>query len=96
VVVVAALRRAFGIAARPGGHVDGEDQRVSGRQVADQQVAQPIGVDAASGQGGVGAAPAAPGEAGMQLRPEQAEPRKGEAGINMAAQPDRTEHRQAS
>jgi hypothetical protein len=38
----------------------------------------------------------AAGEAGMQLSPEQVEPRKGEAGINMAAQPDRTEHQQAT
>jgi hypothetical protein len=78
-------------------------------KAACEQVAQPLGVDAAAGQGGVDAAPAAPmdwfqaqvrqrrdrpgsaqqrvaqleqrigtaGEAGVQLSPEQAEPRKG-------------------
>jgi hypothetical protein len=76
--------------------------------VAGEQVAQPLGVDAAVGQGGVDAAPAAlvdrlqaqvrqrwdrlgaqqrvaqlkqrigaAGERGVQLSPEQAEPRKG-------------------
>jgi hypothetical protein len=107
-VVRAALRRALGVTARPGGHVHGEDQRVGVRQAADQQVAQPVFVDPATGEGGVDAAPAAPvgrfqaqvrqrrerlgaqqriaqleqrigaaWEAGMQLGPEGAEPRKG-------------------
>jgi hypothetical protein len=58
-VVEAPLRRALGIAARPGGHINGEHPRVSGRQDAHQQIPQPLGVDAASGQGGIGAAPAA-------------------------------------
>jgi hypothetical protein len=58
-VVVAALRGAFGVAARPGGHVHGEHQRVGIGQAAREQVAQPLGVDAAAGQGGVAAAPAA-------------------------------------
>jgi hypothetical protein len=127
VVVVAALGRALGVAARPGGHVDREHQRATIRQVADQQVAEPLGVDAAARQSGVDAAPAAPadrlqaqvrqrrdrpgaqqrvteleqrigaaGEAGVQLGPEVAEPREGKVGIGMAAQPDRTKHRQAS
>jgi hypothetical protein len=59
VVVVAALRGAFGVAARPGGHVDREHQRVGVGQGGDQQVAQPLDLDATTGQGGVGAAPAA-------------------------------------
>jgi hypothetical protein len=59
-VVVAAAWRAFGVAARPGRDIDREHQRVGVRQRADQQVAQPLGVDAAAGQGGVDAAPAAP------------------------------------
>ena len=77
--------------------------------MAGEQVAQPLGVDAAVGKGGVAAAPAAlvdrlqaqvrqrgdrlgaqqrvaqlkqrigaAGEAGVQLSPEQAKPRKGE------------------
>ena len=58
-VVVAALRRALGVTARPGGHINGEHQRVSGRQVAGEQVPQPLGVDLPAGQGGIGAAPAA-------------------------------------
>ena len=33
-VVVAALGRALGVAARPGGHIDGVDRRVGGRQAA--------------------------------------------------------------
>jgi hypothetical protein len=59
VVVVAALRRALGVTARPGGHINGQHQRVGGRQVAGEQVAQSLGVDLPAGQGGVGAAPAA-------------------------------------
>jgi hypothetical protein len=59
VVVGAALRGGFGIAAWPGGHIDREHQRVGGWQGAGEQVAQPVGVDAAAGQGGIGAAPAA-------------------------------------
>jgi hypothetical protein len=58
-VVVATLGRALGVTTRPGGHVDREHQRVSGRQATDQQVTQPLGVDPPAGQGGVGAAPAA-------------------------------------
>jgi len=108
VVVVAARRRAFGIAARPGGHIHRKHQRVGVGQVADQQVTQPLDLDATTGQRVVDAAPAAPtdrfqtqvrqrrerlgaqqrvaqleqrisaaGEAGVQLGPERAEPRKG-------------------
>jgi len=58
-VVVAALGRAFGVAARPGSHVHGKDRRVGGRQNARQQVAQPLGIHVTAGKGGVGAAPAA-------------------------------------
>jgi hypothetical protein len=58
VVVVAPLRRALGVAARPGGHINGEHQRIGGWQAADQQVAQPLDLDAATGQGGIDAAPA--------------------------------------
>ena len=58
-VVVAALGRAFGVAAWPGGHVHGKDRRVGGRQNARQQVAQPLGIDVTAGKGGVDAAPAA-------------------------------------
>jgi hypothetical protein len=58
-VVVAALGRALGVAARPGGHVHGEHQRVGGWQVAGEQVAEPFDLDAAAGQRGVDAAPAA-------------------------------------
>ena len=61
-VVEAAAWRALGVAARPGGHIYGEHQRVGGRQAARQQVAQPLGVDAAAGKGGVDAAPAAPAD----------------------------------
>jgi hypothetical protein len=59
-VVVAALRRALGVAARPGGHIHRKDQRVGVGQVADQQGAQPVDVDAPAGQRGIGTAPAAP------------------------------------
>ncbi len=45
-VVEAALRRALGVAARPGGHVDGEHQRVGGWQATDQQIAKPLDLDA--------------------------------------------------
>jgi hypothetical protein len=55
-VVVAALRRALGITARPGGHINGEHQRVGGRQEAHQQIPQLLGVDLPARQGGVGAA----------------------------------------
>ena len=47
-------------AARPGGDVHREDRRVGARQAACQQVAQPLGIDLAAGQRGVGAAPATP------------------------------------
>jgi hypothetical protein len=60
VVVVAALRRALGVTARPGGHIHREHQRVGGWQAADQQVAQPVGIDPPACQCIVGAAPAAP------------------------------------
>jgi hypothetical protein len=59
-VVVAALGGAFGVAARPGGHIHREHQRIGGRQQAvDQQVAEPLNLDATTGQRIVGAAPAA-------------------------------------
>ena len=56
-VVVAALGPALGVAARPGRHVDGEDQLVGVGQGGDQQVAQPVEVDAPAGQRIIGAAP---------------------------------------
>jgi hypothetical protein len=92
VVVVAALGRALGIAARPGGHIHGEHQRVGVRQGAGEQVAQPLGVDLTAGQGGVGAAPATPVDwlqaqvrqrrdrGGAQQRVAQVEQRIGAAG----------------
>jgi hypothetical protein len=49
-------------AARPGGHIDGEHQRVGVQQDARQQVAKPLGIDLAAGKGGVDAAPAAPAD----------------------------------
>jgi hypothetical protein len=49
-VVVAALGRALGVTARPGGHIHREHQRVGGRQAVDQQVAQPLDLDATTGQ----------------------------------------------
>src|SRR5215218_1899248 len=58
VVVVAALGRALGVAARPGGHINGEHQRVGVWHKAHQQIPQLLGVDAAAGQGGIDAAPA--------------------------------------
>jgi hypothetical protein len=58
VVVVAPLGRAFGVTARPGGHINGEHQRVGVWQEAHQQIPQLLGVDAAAGQGGIDAAPA--------------------------------------
>jgi hypothetical protein len=58
-VVVAPLRGALGVAARPGGHVHREHQRVGGRQGAGEQVAEPLGVDAPAGERGIDAAPAA-------------------------------------
>ena len=60
VVVQAALGGAFGVAARPGGDVHRIDRQATRQGMADQQVAQPLGVDVAAGQRGVGAAPAAP------------------------------------
>jgi hypothetical protein len=62
VVVEAAAWRALGVAARPGGHIDGEHQRVGVQQDARQQVAKPLGIDLAAGKGGVDAAPAAPAD----------------------------------
>jgi hypothetical protein len=61
-VVIAAAWRAFGVAARPGRDVHREHRRVAIRQVAGEQVTQPLGVDAPAGQGGVDAAPAAPAD----------------------------------
>jgi hypothetical protein len=58
-VVVAAAWRALGVAARPGGHIHREHQRVGGWQAVDQQVAQPLDLEAATGQCGVDAAPTA-------------------------------------
>ena len=58
-VVVAALGRALGVATRPGGHIHREHQRVGGRQAACQQVTEPLGVHATTGERGVAAAPAA-------------------------------------
>ena len=105
-VVVAALRGALGVAARPGGHIDREHQRVGGWQHAHQQVAQPVDVDAPVGQRVVSAAPAAPvgrleaepghrgDRRGAQQRVAQLEQRvgaAGEAGVQLA--PELTELR---
>jgi hypothetical protein len=60
VVVVAALWGALGVAARPGGHIHREHQRVGVGQGGDQQVTKPLDLDATTGQRVVGAAPAAP------------------------------------
>jgi hypothetical protein len=56
--VVAALGRALGVAARRGGNINGEHQRVGVWQEAHQQIPQLLGVDPAAGQGGIDAAPA--------------------------------------
>jgi hypothetical protein len=61
-VVVAPLGAGLGVAARPGGHVHREHQRVGIGQAADQEVTQPLGVDPPTGQGGIDAAPAAPAD----------------------------------
>jgi hypothetical protein len=61
-VVVAARRRALGVAARPGGHVHREHQRVDVGQGGDQQVTQPLDLEATTGQRGVDAAPAPPAD----------------------------------
>jgi hypothetical protein len=103
VVVVAARRGAFGVAARPGGDIDREHQRVGGWQAADQQVAQPVGIDPTAGQRIVGAAPAAPTDRlqaqvrqrrqrrlGATQRVAQLEQRigaAGEAGVQLAPEP---------
>jgi hypothetical protein len=76
VVVVAALRRAFGVAARPGGYVHSEHRRVGIGHVAGEQVLQPLGVDAAAGQCGVDAAPAAPADR-LQAQVRQRSDRRG-------------------
>jgi hypothetical protein len=78
-VVIAALRGAFGVAARPGGDIHREHRRVGVGQATCQQVAQPLGIDLATAQGGVDAAPAAPvsrlqaqvGQGGDRLGAEQ-------------------------
>jgi len=101
-VVVAALGRAFGVAAWPGGHIDREDGRVGIGEAFGKQVAQPVGVDPAAGQGGIGAAPAAPvdrlqaqvrqrrNRLGAQQRVAQLEQRistAGEAGVQLPPEP---------
>jgi hypothetical protein len=102
VVVVAALGGAFGVAARPGGDVGGEHQRVGVRQRAGKQVAESLGVDAPAGQGGVEAAPAPPaGRFQAQVRQggdrrgaqqrvaelEQGVGAAGEAGVQLTPKP---------
>jgi site-specific DNA recombinase len=107
VVVVAARRRALGVAAGPSGHVDREHQRVGGWQDAHQQVAQPANVDAPAGQRIVGATPAAPvgrleaelghrgDRRGAQQRVAQLEQRVGAAGeAGMQLSPELTEPRE--
>ena len=106
-VVVAAAWRALGVAARPGGHVHGEHQRVSGRQDAHQQIAQPLGIDLTAGKGGIDAAPATPVDRlqaqvrqrpdrrGAQQRIAELEQRigaAGKAGVQLA--PERAEPRE--
>jgi hypothetical protein len=59
-VVVAPLRGALGVAARPGGHIHREHQRVGGRSGVGEQVPEPLGVDPSAGQRGIDTAPAAP------------------------------------
>jgi hypothetical protein len=86
-VVQATLRRALGVAARPGGHVHGEHQRIGGWQAADEQVAQPLGVNPAVGQRGIQAAPAAPvGRFQAQLRQGHDRPRGAQQGIGQVDQ----------
>jgi hypothetical protein len=106
-VVVAAAWRAFGVAARPGGHIHREHQRVGGRQDTHQQIAQPLGIDLTTGQGGIDAAPAAlvdrlqaqvrqrPDRLGAQQGVAQLEQRigaAGKAGVQLA--PERAEPHQ--
>jgi len=101
-VVVAALGPALGIAARPGGHSHREHHWVGRWQGTGEQVAQPLDLDAATGQGGVGAAPAAPvdwfqaqvgqrrNRRGAQQRVAQLEQRvgaTGEAGVQLGSEP---------
>jgi hypothetical protein len=106
-IVVAALGRALGVTARPGGHIHREHQRVGVGQEAHQQIPQPLGVDAAAGQGGIDAAPAPlvgrlqaqvgqrRDRRGAQQRVIQLEQRigtAGEAGVQLA--PEAAEPRQ--
>jgi hypothetical protein len=107
-VVVAALWRALGVAARPGGDVDREHQRVGVRQDAHQHVAEPLGIDATAGKGGVDAAPAAPADGfqaqvrqrrqrrlGAQQRVAQLKQRIGAAGVTgVQLGPERAEPRE--
>jgi hypothetical protein len=60
VVVQATLRAAVGVAARPAGGVDRVDRQATVQRVAGQHVAQPLGIQATTGQGGIRATPAAP------------------------------------
>jgi len=60
VVVVATPRRALGVAARPGGHIDREDQRIGVGQAAGEQIPEPLDVDATTGKRGIRAAPTTP------------------------------------
>ena len=107
VVVVAAAWGAFGVAARPGGHIHRKHQRVGVGQGADQQVAQPLGVDPPTGQRGIDAAPAAPvgwlkaemghrGDGrGAQQRVGKVEQRIGAAGAaGVQLSPERAEPRE--
>ncbi len=61
-VVVAPLGAGLGVATRPGGDIHREHQRVGGWQAADQQVAQPLDLDAAVGQGSIDATPTTPAD----------------------------------
>jgi hypothetical protein len=60
VVVQATLGAAVGVAARPAGGIDRVGRQATVQRAAGQQGADPFGVEVAAGQGGVGAAPAAP------------------------------------
>jgi hypothetical protein len=87
VVVQAPLRRALGVAARPGGHIHREHQRVRWRQAACQQVPQPLGVDPPARQRGIQTSPAAPvGRFQAQLRQGRDRPRGAQQRIGQVDQ----------
>jgi len=105
-VIEAALRRTLGVAARPGGHIHREHQRVGVGQATDQQIAQPLDLDATTAQRVINAAPAAPTHRlqaqmrqrweglGAQQRVAQLEQRVSAAGVaGVQLSPERAEPR---